>query len=49
VKRRLVRWLERRRDAHFALATRFPVGSLADEEHMWLARTYEMLAMAVRW
>lgn len=48
MKRRLLRWLERRRDSHFAHAVRFPLGSFADEEHIWMARTYEMLAMALR-
>jgi hypothetical protein len=48
MRRRILRALERRRDAHFACAVRYPIGSLGDERHMYMARVFEMLASAVR-
>ena len=44
----LAEWLEERRDIYFARVICFPLGSLGDEQCMWLARSYALLAVLVR-
>lgn len=47
-RRRLLRFLEHRRDAYFHLATQYPLGSFADEKCMYMVQTYEFFASIIR-